>query len=103
MTQPDENRQVYPYLKSGSRHRGTPTEGESSMWESKYEAQNKYDMLNTTQVKLKLNDKTDADILKWIRQKKRDCNSTIQGSIKELIRKQIALETSEITETKLES
>ena len=73
------------------------------MWESKYEAQNKYDTFNTTQMKLKLNDKTDADILKWIRQKKRDCNSTVQGSIKELIRKQIALEASEIKGTKLES
>ena len=73
------------------------------MWESKYEAQNKYDAFNTTQVKLKLNDKTDADILEWIRQKKRDCNSTVQGSIKELIRKQIALEASEIKETRYES
>ncbi len=73
------------------------------MWESKYEAQNKYDTFNTTQVKLKLNDKTDADILKWIRQKKRDCNSTVQGSIKKLIRKQIALEASEAKETRRES
>lgn len=73
------------------------------MWESKYEAQNKYDTFNTTQVKLKLNDKTDADILEWIRQKKRDCNSAVQGSIKELIRKQIALEASQIKENQLES
>lgn len=73
------------------------------MWESKYEAQNKYDTFNTTQVKLKLNDKTDADILKWIRQKKRDRNSTVQGSIKELIREQIALEASEAKETRPES
>ena len=73
------------------------------MWESKYEAQNRYDAFNTTQVKLKLNHKTDADILKWIRQKKRDCNSTVQGSLKELIRKQIALEETELKEIKPES
>lgn len=30
---------------------------------SKYEAQGRYDEWNTTQVKLKLNNKTDADIL----------------------------------------
>ena len=73
------------------------------MWDSKYAAQNKYDTFNTSQVKLKLNDKTDADILRWIRQKKRDSNCTMQGSIKELIRNQIALEAAEITENRLES
>ena len=62
------------------------------MWGSRYEAQDRYDASHTTQVKLKLNDKTDADILKWIRAKKRDSNSTVQGSIKALIRKQIASE-----------
>ena len=69
------------------------------MWDSKYEAQNRYDAMNTTQVKLKLNDKTDADILKWIREKRRDSSSTIQGAIKALMRKQIALEHSAMNES----
>jgi hypothetical protein len=64
------------------------------MWDNKYEAQNRYDAINTTQVKLKLNDKTDADILGWIREKRRDSSSTIQGAIKDLILKQITLERS---------
>lgn len=32
---------------------------------SKYDAQDRYDSYNTVQVKLKLNMKTDADILAW--------------------------------------
>ena len=37
---------------------------------SKYGSQERYDEWNTTQVKLKLNNKTDADILKWIKEQK---------------------------------
>ena len=37
---------------------------------SKYDAQDRYDSYNTVQVKLKLNMKTDADILAWVRQHK---------------------------------
>lgn len=44
-------------------------------------AQAKYDKDNTVQVKLKLNKKTDADIISWL-----DDISNKQGYIKELIR-----------------
>lgn len=44
----------------------------------------KYDMLNTTQVKMKLNNNTDADILS-----KLAAVPSKQGYIKELIRKDI--------------
>ena len=64
-------------------------------WENKYEAQNTYDRTHTTQFKLKVNCKTEADILQWLRNKKKDSNSSIQGAIKDLIRKQIALENKE--------
>ena len=57
----------------------------------KYEAQRIYDEFNTTQVKLKLNDRTDADILRWLYQQKHSANSSMQGSIKDLIRKEIAM------------
>ena len=56
---------------------------------SKYEAQERYDDWNTVQVKLKLNRKTDADILKWIEQQKHSRDSSIQGAIKALIREDI--------------
>lgn len=56
----------------------------------KYERQSRYDEWNTTQVKLKLNQKTDADILKWIREQKYNRTSSIQGAIKALIREEIA-------------
>ncbi len=58
--------------------------------DGKYEAQDRYDDWNTTQVKLKLNNKTDADILSWIRKQKYDRNSSVQGAIKALIRADIA-------------
>ena len=51
----------------------------------KYAPQNKYDQNNTTQVKLKLNKKTDADLLEWI-----ETLDNKQGTIKEIIRKHIA-------------
>lgn len=57
---------------------------------SKYDAQNTYDSINTVQVKLKLNIKTDADILTWVRQHKYSGNTSIQGAIKTLIREDIA-------------
>lgn len=55
----------------------------------KYDAQNRYDEWNTTQIKLKLNNKTDADILSWIRYHKYARNSSVQGAIKALIREDI--------------
>ena len=57
---------------------------------SKYEAQEGYDTFNTVQVKLKLNQKTDADILAWIRQHKYGRETSVQGAIKALIREDIA-------------
>ena len=61
------------------------------MWgDSKYGAQSRYDEYNTTQVKLKLNCKTDADVIRWINGHKRSRNSSAQGAIKELIRADIA-------------
>lgn len=44
----------------------------------------KYDQANTTQVKLKLNLKTDSDIIEYLN----SCDNK-QGTIKELIRKEI--------------
>ena len=57
---------------------------------SKYEAQERYDTFNTVQVKLKLNQKTDAEILAWIRQHKYGRETSVQGAIKALIREDIA-------------
>lgn len=57
---------------------------------SKYDAQERYDTFNTVQVKLKLNQKTDADILAWIRQHKYGIGTSVQGAIKALIREDIA-------------
>lgn len=57
---------------------------------SKYDPQNRYDEWNTVQIKLKLNRKTDADILEWVRKQKYGCSTSIQGSIKTLIRQEIA-------------
>ena len=53
--------------------------------EAQKRAKNKYDSKNTKQVMLKLNKKTDADILG-----KLDAVGNRQGYIKELIRKDIA-------------
>ena len=53
-----------------------------------------YDEMHTTQVKLKLNNKTDADILDWICHQKRDLRKSAQGEIKRLIREEIARTTS---------
>lgn len=56
----------------------------------KYDAQDRYDEWNTTQVKLKLNNKTDKDILAWIQKQKYSRSSSVQGAIKALIREDIA-------------
>ena len=57
---------------------------------NKYDSQNRYDEWNTAQIKLKLNRKTDADILEWVKQQKYGRNTSIQGSIKKLIRQEIS-------------
>ena len=46
--------------------------------------------MHTTQVKLKLNNKTDADILDWIHKQRYSRSTTVQGEIKRLIRAEIA-------------
>lgn len=56
----------------------------------KYDSQNRYDEWNTVQIKLKLNRKTDSDILEWIRRQKYGKTTSVQGSIKSLIRQEIA-------------
>ena len=62
------------------------------MGTGKYHAQSFYDECNTTQVKLKLNYKTDADIIQWLARQKKSNNSSMQGAIKLLIRQQIYIE-----------
>lgn len=52
-------------------------------------AQEKYDKDNTVQVKLKLNKKTDADLISWL-----DDISNKQGYIKDLIRSDILRDNS---------
>lgn len=47
-------------------------------------AKERYDAKNTKQFKMKLNIKTDADILNWL-----DAQDNKQGAVKELIRKAI--------------
>lgn len=63
-------------------------------WEEqrRFDQQNDYDYYNTTQIKLKLNNKTDQDILTWLNKQKRwNSGTTMQGEIKRLIRQEIAL------------
>lgn len=55
--------------------------------ESREERQARYDKDHTTQVCLKLNLRTDEDILKWLWKQK-----SKQGAIKDLIRREIARE-----------
>jgi hypothetical protein len=57
--------------------------------ESQLRAQAKYDKANTIQIKLKLNKKTDADIIKALE----SCNNK-QGFIKDLIRSEILRDNS---------
>ena len=56
----------------------------------KYDAQGRFDDWNTTQVKLKLNNKNDRDILGWMQKQKSSRSSSVQGAIKALIREDIA-------------
>ena len=49
--------------------------------EAQRRATKKYDQANTKQIHLKLNTKTDADIISFLEQ-----NSNVQGLIKQLIR-----------------
>lgn len=57
-------------------------------WEQqrRVDQQQWYDDMHTTQVKLKLNRKTDADILDWLRKKQYGKGTSMQGEIKRLIR-----------------
>lgn len=52
--------------------------------EAQLRAVARYDQEHTTQLKLKLNKRTDSDIIEWLQ----NCDSK-QGYIKELIRKDI--------------
>ena len=60
-------------------------------WEQqqRVEQQNWYDEMHTTQVKLKLNNKTDEDILKWLFKQQTSRDKSMQGEIKRLIREEI--------------
>ena len=53
--------------------------------ESQARAQAVYDKENTVRVSLKLNIRTDDDIIQWLRGQK-----SMQGSIKRLVRREIA-------------
>ena len=66
-------------------------------YNGKYASQNDYDEWNTTQLKLKLNNKTDSDILQWLHKKKYDRNTSMQGEIKRLIRAEIIREKSSLS------
>ena len=60
-------------------------------WEEERRAdqQNWYDEMHTTQIKLKLNNKTDADILEWLKKQQWSRGKSMQGEIKRLIRDEI--------------
>ena len=60
-------------------------------WEEqqRVDQQNWYDEMHTTQVKLKLNNKTDADILNWLHEQQISRDKSMQGEIKRLIREEI--------------
>ena len=64
-------------------------------WEQqmRVDQQNYYDETNTEQIKLKLNRKTDADVLDWLRKQQWRPGKSMQGEIKRLIREEIARET----------
>ena len=66
-------------------------------WEQqmRVDQQNSYDESNTEQIKLKLNRKTDADVLDWLRKQQWSRTKSMQGEIKRLIRKEIAREAAE--------
>ena len=60
-------------------------------WEAqrRVDQQNWYDETHTTQIKLKLNNKTDADILTWIHKQSITRGKSVQGEIKRLIRQEL--------------
>ena len=60
-------------------------------WEEqiRVDQQNWYDEMHTTQIKLKLNKKTDADILAWLDKQRFGRTTSMQGAIKRLIREEI--------------
>jgi hypothetical protein len=60
---------------------------EYAVTEAQYRAQKKYDAAHTKQFQMKLHLENDKDILEWL-----DRQSSKQGAIKELIRRQIAEE-----------
>ena len=66
--------------------------GKRRTWEEqrRIDQQNWYDEIHTTQIKLKLNRKTDADILNWLWKQQRGFTTSMQGEIKRLIREEIA-------------
>ena len=66
-------------------------------WEQqmRVDQQNYYDETNTEQIKLKLNRKTDADVLDWLRKQQWRPGKSMQGEIKRLIREEIAREAAE--------
>ena len=58
--------------------------------QQRIEQQLYYDDFHTKQYKLKLNKKTDADIIKWIESKMSwNSGTSFQGEIKKLIREEI--------------
>lgn len=62
-------------------------------WNSgKYTRQQDFDYYMTQQYKLKLNIKTDADVIEWLEKQKADPESSIQGAVKKLIREEIEKE-----------
>ena len=70
----------------------------SRTWEQqlRVDQQNSYDEYHTKQIKLKLNLKTDADILDWLHKKTLwNSGTSMQGEIKRLIREEIAREAAE--------
>ena len=64
-------------------------------YSGKYDAQGRYNEWSTTQVKLKLNNKLDKDILAWIQKQKYSRFSSVQGAIKALIREDIAWDSQD--------
>ena len=69
---------MYTYVKVYIYRKGV-----DMFYGGKYDAQNRYDESNTTQVKL--NYKTDKDILAWIQKQKYSRFISVQGAIKALI------------------
>ena len=66
----------------GRNRRDNRSGGLKMTTEAQKKASRKYDAENTKTIKMKLNKKTDADILKWL-----DLMENKQGYIKELIRR----------------